>query len=824
MDVIKAELEVDPLALETNHGIDENEKKHILEAVIVLNNTPYHCLQIDKASSAYAIKTDMISWLPKKEVNYDESMRKNDLYNFILSLKPKQKNYRIDNILEQHTGNHKEVQISTQIKTECEDNSCDFTSGMKHEAKEELCDFGTVKEELKLEVTAEENENLTNSFADTHYSTVSSDCEGFAQDETIKHSVPFANILRAHRGKKQFKCQVCGKCFAQASNLEMHRHITGEKLFMCEVCGKCFLQPSELKRHTRVHTGEKPYKCNDCGKSFAQSGELKKHGRLHTCERLFKCNVCGKCFYESESLICHQRLHEGDHPFKCDVCGKLYSNKSSLKWHEHSHTSEEIFTCDVCGKCFSNWSSLVRHRRRHIDIPIKCSDCGKCFSDLVSLRKHQQRKSGDKSLKCDVCGKVFFDPRRLFQFDATKSRYTLQDMSLATNVLRENSKIDNMDSNGRPHTRRDSRSRRKPRTSFSLKSVAQRIFLIHLSKTILADETAGISEKEQLSIELRCFDREADEIKEEFIEFFELETLDAKTIAKAIDDFGFLNSIPGFYYFFFRITVFYDNTPASAGPRSRVETLYKIWRDKNLSSEELKDLVVSQVLKENEPSSLATKKALLILQLSEDKSEPHRLYKQGTTYEATRPEYNGVVMDVIKMEPDADPLGLQPQGDTYEIGENNTLSEEGNSSHLEVAGMKTECVDYICDLKSEIKVEDTPVSMPFAFVKTEVNVSDLLSICRCTSSAFKYSASSYDERVMERRKFSPAPEFEPGFQLCVLMLYPLSHNGYHPGVGQNRLRLSSNSWVPSSGRPLHYVIDVYECRTEAHTCAEVHSL
>ncbi|KAJ4435714.1 hypothetical protein ANN_18330 [Periplaneta americana] len=46
--------------------------------------------------------------------------------------------------------------------------------------------------------------------------------------------------------------------------------------------------------------------------------------------------------------------------------------------------------------------------------------------------------------------------------------------------------------------------------------------------------------------------------------------------------------------------------------------------------------------------------------------------------------------------------------------------------------------------------------------------------------------------------------------LYVLMLYPLSHTGYHPGVGQNRLRLSSNSWVPSSGRLLHYGIDVYE--------------
>ncbi|KAJ4450966.1 hypothetical protein ANN_02401 [Periplaneta americana] len=63
-------------------------------------------------------------------------------------------------------------------------------------------------------------------------------------------------------------------------------------------------------------------------------------------------------------------------------------------------------------------------------------------------------------------------------------------------------------------------------------------------------------------------------------------------------------------------------------------------------------------------------------------------------------------------------------------------------------------------------------------------------------------------------------DLNPGFQLYVLMLYPLSHTGYHPGVGQNRLSLSSSSWVPSSGLPLHYVIDVYERRTEVHTCAE----
>jgi len=55
--------------------------------------------------------------------------------------------------------------------------------------------------------------------------------------------------------------------------------------------------------------------------------------------------------------------------------------------------------------------------------------------------------------------------------------------------------------------------------------------------SILADETADISGKEQLSIGLRFFDEKANEIKEEFLGFVKLDGLDAKNIAKAIDDF-----------------------------------------------------------------------------------------------------------------------------------------------------------------------------------------------------------------------------------------------------------------------------------------------
>src|SRR5678816_3378079 len=49
------------------------------------------------------------------------------------------------------------------------------------------------------------------------------------------------------------------------------------------------------------------------------------------------------------------------------------------------------------------------------------------------------------------------------------------------------------------------------------------------------------------------------------------------------------------------------------GIEEELELWYKIWKDKKLSSEDLKDLVVSQVLKETEPFFPSMKKALMIL-------------------------------------------------------------------------------------------------------------------------------------------------------------------------------------------------------------------
>jgi hypothetical protein len=34
----------------------------------------------------------------------------------------------------------------------------------------------------------------------------------------------------------------------------------------CDVCGKTFIQAVEIQTHRRSHTGDKPYKCGVCGR------------------------------------------------------------------------------------------------------------------------------------------------------------------------------------------------------------------------------------------------------------------------------------------------------------------------------------------------------------------------------------------------------------------------------------------------------------------------------------------------------------------------------------------------------------------------------
>ena len=99
-----------------------------------------------------------------------------------------------------------------------------------------------------------------------------------------------------HSQEKNFVCEFCGLLFKREDNLKDHRCIINEEglvarvkrtknqeeimdiqvALVCPICGKSFANVSNLNKHSKIHE-EKKEVCPECGKQFHMKASLKDH-------------------------------------------------------------------------------------------------------------------------------------------------------------------------------------------------------------------------------------------------------------------------------------------------------------------------------------------------------------------------------------------------------------------------------------------------------------------------------------------------------------------------------------------------------------------
>lgn len=231
----------------------------------------------------------------------------------------------------------------------------------------------------------------------------------------------------------------CDRRFGKRQRLYEHclRHLNPDH-FKCDLCGKTYADSSGLQIHKWwIHTpaSERPFKCDICGAAFVKDYLLKQHTNWHVNKERKKhyCEICNKAYSNSLQLRAHhQKKHGAVCDWVCDVCAKGFIHRALLEEHRLTHTEEGLASlkiqCEKCQRWLINKKSYLRHRRRCYDTsgPIKCDICGKESANEAALAGHKNFHHSNRPLfRCSYCGKECKTQLRLKEHEATHTGVVL---------------------------------------------------------------------------------------------------------------------------------------------------------------------------------------------------------------------------------------------------------------------------------------------------------------------------------------------------------------------------------------------------------------
>ena len=224
------------------------------------------------------------------------------------------------------------------------------------------------------------------------------------------------HIARQHSDRRDWKCNICNKSYADSEILERHRKSHFLQI-ICpdEDCGVHFSSVSAMHKHRRqFHQKEampkkkKEYACSECDFSCTKHHLLTQHMFLHTGILPFKCCKCDKAFSTLAHRNRHEKVHEG---YSCSQCSEKFETWSKLRAHV-SNFHSRVYKCSKCDKEFKLACRLKEHSKIHESerIVFKCKECDRTFVKKSNLNVHiKSFHLKEKQFKCEIesCGKAF---------------------------------------------------------------------------------------------------------------------------------------------------------------------------------------------------------------------------------------------------------------------------------------------------------------------------------------------------------------------------------------------------------------------------------